>query len=533
MESQRRDLFAADVVDKKWSKWFSVDGYGSRGTVRPEMSRQPQQGSMDRGHGHAGTPKFHEDQHEQTIRRTLQFCGLLVSLAFISYIFIPWGSPYLSWLGSDSPIILYARETLRPLPLIHASDHAVLDDQIPMPNVSCKYMGGLSGLKAKSIPVVPFTFVPLPLGSIKPLGWLADQLGLMANGLAGRQYEFYHIVHNSPWLGGFAEYSVLNEGLPYWFNGLVPLAYGLNDTRLILQVEDVSDYVLNRQQSDGWIGPETNVADRDLWARFPFFLGLIQLVEAEPSRAAKIVPAMHRFVQLMHSMLIEKVGFDQIWGRVRFQDMLISLQWLYENYPEANQEVLLETMYLLKARGLDWSSYWTEGSFIYKDLDTVKHPITDRSPLFPFTHGVNAAQGLKTGATLYRFTRNESLLDNNRNGVNWTFTYHGDPAGSIIGDERESGINANRGSELCTAVETMYSMSYLYQALGDNFFGDRCELAAFNALPVSITSDHWAHQYLALASEPYSGPLEQPTPFWNVGDHGIVYGLGKNNFNQS
>ena len=141
MESQRQYLFATDVVDKKSSKWFSVDGHGSRGTVRPEMSRQPQHGSIDKEHGHAETPNFHEDQHEQKIRRTLQFCGLLVSLAFISYIFIPWGSPYLSWLGTDSPIILYAHETLRPLPSIHASDDAILDDQIPMPSVSCKLHG--------------------------------------------------------------------------------------------------------------------------------------------------------------------------------------------------------------------------------------------------------------------------------------------------------------------------------------------------------------------------------------------------------
>lgn len=375
--------------------------------------------------------------------------------------------------------------------------------------------------------MVPFTFQPLALGSIKPLGWVKDQMGLMSDGLAGHQYEFYHIVQHSPWLGGYSEYSVLNEGLPYWFNGLVPLAYGLNDTRLKLQVQDASDYILDHQQADGWLGPEA-VGDRDLWGRFPLFLGLWQLVEAEPNHAARIVPAMYRFINLMHSMLVDKIGYEQIWGRVRYQDMLISLQWLYEFYPEGNQQVLLETMYLLDSSGFDWSGFWTEENFLFADLDTIQPPITDQSPLFPFTHGVNAAQGLKAGAVIYRFTANESLLQTNRNGVNWTFTYHGDPAGSVIGDERESGINANRGSELCTAVETMYSMSYLYQMLGDNYFADRCELTAFNALPVSITSDHWARQYLALASEPFAEELHGVNPFWNVGNHGIIYGLEPN-----
>jgi hypothetical protein len=32
----------------------------------------------------------------------------------------------------------------------------------------------------------------------------------------------------------------------------------------------------------------------------------------------------------------------------------------------------------------------------------------------------------------------------------------------------------------------MYSLSYLYQTMGDNNFADRCELAAFNALPVMV-----------------------------------------------
>lgn len=214
---------------------------------------------------------------------------------------------------------------------------------------------------------------------------------LMSNGLAGHQYDFYHIVRHSPWLGGHSEYSPLNEGLPYWFNGLVPLAYGLNDSRLIEQVRNASEYVLSHQAVDGWLGPETGT-DRDLWGRFPLMLGLYQQAEADPGRADKTITAMISFVHLMHQMLLKGIGMDQIWGQVRFPDMIMVLQWLYEYHPGNNTQVLLETMFLLQRHGKDWTSYWTESDFLFRDLDLLQPPITADSPLFPFAHGVNAVQ---------------------------------------------------------------------------------------------------------------------------------------------
>ena len=73
----------------------------------------------------------------------------------------------------------------------------------------------------------------------------------------------------------------------------------------------------------------------------------------------------------------------------------------------------------------------------------------------------------------------------------------------------------------------MYSFSYLYQVMGDNQDADHCELAAFNALPVAITSDHWARQYITLANQPFSRKMRSPSLFWNVGENGIVYGPGE------
>ncbi|KAG8530469.1 uncharacterized protein KY384_004972 [Bacidia gigantensis] len=378
--------------------------------------------------------------------------------------------------------------------------------------------------------LAPFTFDPLPLGSIKPEGWLKDQLTLMSHGLVGHQWDFYPIVKNSPWIGGHSEYSPLNEGLPYWYNGLVPLAYAMDDPRLHEQVLNATRQILEVQWPDGWLGPERS-GHRDLWSRFPFCLGLRQLVEAKPDLSATVVPAMYKFVHLMHSMLKHGGGFWDQWGLVRYPDMIATLQWLHENHP-SNQtnstQVLFETMHYLHKRGFDWPGYWTKSSYLFRDLDTIKPPINGDTFRFRHTHAVNVGQGLSAGAALYRFTRNESLLEANRRGVNWTFTYHGDVAGSIIGDERQSGLGPNRGSELCTTVETMYSLSYLYQVMGDREFADRCELAAFNSLAVAVTPDHWARAYLNAANEPMATRILGRRIFWNTGPESLVFGTDTN-----
>ncbi|KAL8949838.1 MAG: hypothetical protein Q9222_004078 [Ikaeria aurantiellina] len=229
--------------------------------------------------------------------------------------------------------------------------------------------------------------------------WVDEQMHLMSNGLAGHEHDFYPVVSNSKWLGGIIEYSGLNEGLPYWLNGLVPLAYGLDDERLKSQIDDVVDYVLDYQQADGWLGPEIS-SDRDIWARFPLCLGLMQLVEADPSKSSRLVPALYKFITLMHNMLANNIGYKQFWGRVRYPDMIITLQWLYERYPSNNTATLLETMSLLNQYGLRWADYYTPDEFIFKDLDLIKPPITGNSDVFPHVHAVNAAQGMKAGAVI-------------------------------------------------------------------------------------------------------------------------------------
>ena len=96
------------------------------------------------------------------------------------------------------------------------------------------------------------TLEPLPLGSIKPAGWLKDQLRIQADGLSGHLDEFWPDIKNSAWFGGSAEGW---ERVPYWLDGLVPLAFVTDDPVLKGKVRNAIEYILAHQQADGWLGP--------------------------------------------------------------------------------------------------------------------------------------------------------------------------------------------------------------------------------------------------------------------------------------
>lgn len=127
----------------------------------------------------------------------------------------------------------------------------------------------------------------------------------MADGLAGHEHEFYRYVANSTWIGRTEEYSTLDEAWPYWINGIVPLAYSLDDERLKAKVKESIDYIFDHQQSDGWIGPETTPQRRLFWPRTLVLYAVTQYLEAEPSQAAFIIPKLYKFMELSRTMLAD------------------------------------------------------------------------------------------------------------------------------------------------------------------------------------------------------------------------------------
>ena len=93
----------------------------------------------------------------------------------------------------------------------------------------CTEMTENNNYKGNPEPLRQNAYIKLPLGSIKPDGWLKAQLEAQAAGLTGNIDDFWPDLVNSSWRGGNGEAW---ERGPYFLDGLVPLAYLLDDDSL-------------------------------------------------------------------------------------------------------------------------------------------------------------------------------------------------------------------------------------------------------------------------------------------------------------
>ena len=376
--------------------------------------------------------------------------------------------------------------------------------------------GSPSPVVKNSAPLAPNAFYLLPLGSVRPTGWLRDQLQIQAKGLSGHLDETWADVgSNSGWLGGTGESW---ERGPYFLDGLVPLAYLLDDQRLKAKAQKYIDWTLNHQSPDGMIGPITNT---DWWPRMVMLKALAQYQEATGD--ARVVPVLARYFSYQLKELPNRPLRD--WGKFRCQDNALIALWLYNRTGDPQ---LIELVRLLHQQGYDWQAQFAD--FKYTTPVTAQmikldqdQGLTDYSLA---THGVNNGQALKA-APVWSMV---SASDVDRRGFQQMLDaldkYHGLPNGMFSCDEHLAGRNPSQGSELCTVVETMYSLEQSLAILGDARIGDRLERIAFNALPGTFTDDMWAHQY---DQEPNQVEVSLHRKPWTTnGPESNLYGLEPN-----
>ncbi len=355
-------------------------------------------------------------------------------------------------------------------------------------------------------------FKPFSIEEIKPLGWLKRQLRIQAAGLTGYLDEFWPDIKDSSWFGGEAEGW---ERAPYWLDGLMPLAYLLEDERLIAKVEKYVDYIIKNQYEDGWLGPKDSNAsnpeakDRyDIWAQFLALKMLVQYYEITSD--ARVISSVEKGLRKIDAAIDWTPLFD--WGQSRWFEAVIPILWLYEVKPES---WLLDLAIKLEAQGFGWKSFFKSWPM---------KAATPKGKWNFMSHIVNNAMAIKAYALMSRITGSSSEKLAVDSMIEQLEKFHGTAVGTFTGDECLAGIEPTRGTELCAIVEYMYSLEHLIQVFGDVKYSDRLEKIAFNALPGAFTRDMWTHQYDQQTNQIESS-INSNMP-WNTNDPDAnIFGL--------
>ena len=316
---------------------------------------------------------------------------------------------------------------------------------------------------------------------LKPTGWLKKQLEIQAAGLSGNLDKVWPDVRDSKWIGGEAEGW---ERVPYWLDGFIPLAYLLGDEDLIRRARRYIDAILTFQKPDGWICPceEEERPKYDTWV--VLFISKVLKVYYDCSGDERIPDVIYRVLKNFYELLSTGTLKLFSWGKFRWFEGFIAINFLYETYEEEWIKELAEILY---EQGQNYDEF----------VEDWKRPINRWSLE---THIVNLVMMLKSEAVSCNIL-GRKYTDLAEKYYKVLKKYNGTPVELFTGDECLSGLSPIQGTELCSVVEQMYSYEILYAYTGDAKWAERLEVIAFNALPATLSDDMWAHQYVQMSNQ--------------------------------
>ena len=311
-----------------------------------------------------------------------------------------------------------------------------------------------------------------------------------ANGSTGRLDELYPLVmgKRNGWLGGDGDQW---ERGPYWIDGLVPLAYILKDRMLIEKTKPWIEWALASQRPDGYFGPSKDYGpesgvqrnnSNDWWPKMVMLKILMQYYSA--TKDQRVINLMTNYFKYQLKTLPEKpLDNWTFWARYRGGDNLMAVYWLYNI---TGDDFLIELGDLIYKQTFDYTN-----AFLNTNLLSTMGSI----------HCVNLAQGIKTPMIYFQRDADQKYIEATEKGFRDLIRFNGHANGMYGGDEALHGNDPTQGSELCSAVELMFSLENILAITGNSTYADHLEKIAFNALPAQASDDFMTRQYFQQANQ--------------------------------
>ena len=382
-------------------------------------------------------------------------------------------------------------------------------------------------------PLTPNALAPLPLGAVRPEGWLLDTLRMQAEGVTR---DFAQICPEAPesgaWLRG--EDGDLTRPV-YYLEGLIHLAWTLDDAPLKARAQRGVDWIIESQREDGWFGPEDN---DDYW---PLMLALRALRAYFTATGDKrVLVLMDRFFKYEYKNLSAHPLKE--WAVSRGGENMEAALWLYNL---TGQNYLLKLCRMLRAQTLDWPNFFHTFSNAMPMskaqrwerlrealMEEADEPLCgEKRPYFHSqfhqTQGVNLAMGLKTPGVINLFKSGFKEQGGFRFGYEKLMKHHGMVNGMFSCDAHINGANPTQGVALQAVVEMLNTLEGLI-GLGD--FGpdvaDILEKIAYNALPAAFSADMRRYQRVQQANQLRIS--SEPRKWYSEGDGANLFRTAQN-----
>ncbi len=365
-------------------------------------------------------------------------------------------------------------------------------------------------------PLQPSKLIKLPVGSVKPEGWLLEYFNRQKNGLTGNlgKISAWLDKKDNAWLSKSGEGEWGWEEVPYWLKGYANIGYITEDKKMIDEAKIWIESVLSSQREDGFFGPSfawesyiseesrTKEQEQKKKKAIDFWPNMIMLYclqsYYEYSNDQRVIDLMTNYFKFQLNIEENELLSDKhYWHRIRGGDNLHSVVWLYNRTGEKWLLELAEKIYRRTAS-------WTSRGHDLKDIESSKAKREGVEYPDWFTdiidwHNVNIAQAFRTPAQYYLLNGDEKYLNATYENFNIVRDNFGQvPGGMFGGDEnaRPGYDDPRQGIELCGVVEHMNSDEHLLRITGDIFWADHLEEIAFNSYPATVSPDFKAVRYI-------------------------------------
>ncbi len=341
-------------------------------------------------------------------------------------------------------------------------------DRPDLAAVNEHYVGNRAPLQATA-------FLKLPVGAVRPGGWLRESMQRQRQGLAGRLGEISAWLQkdDNAWLAADGQGAWGWEEVPYWLKGYGDLGYILRDEAMIEESRTWIEATLASQRQDGDFGPIRRFQDdgsRDFWANMIMLFCLQSYYEY--SGDERVLELMTEYFRYQLTVPDEAM-LTHYWQRMRGGDNLHSIFWLYNR---TGDRWLLDLAAKMHRNTADWT--------MEDDL--------------PNWHNVNIAQGFREPAQYWQLSGDVEHLRATYRDFHLIREQYGQVPGGMFGSDevcRPGFDDPRQGIETCGIVEQMFSNELLHRLTGDPFWADHCELIAFNTLPAAFMPDMKSLRY--------------------------------------